>query len=332
MATSRSTALPPESRCSMPETRPLGASGLATPPLMLGGNVFGWTADRAASFEVLDAFVAGGGTLIDTADVYSAWAPGNKGGESETVIGEWLKARGRRGDVLIATKVGMMNGPGGKGLHPDRIAGAVDESLRRLGTEYIDLYFAHRDDEAVPQADVMGAFDALVQAGKVRAIGASNYTADRLASALAASDANGLARFTVLEPEYNLVRRSCFEGALQDICVAEGIGVVPYYSLASGFLTGKYRDAGDAGKSARGGGASQYLDDRGRRVLDALDAVAAEQDISLATVSLAWLAAQPGIVAPIASARTIEQLPELLYSMSIKLTAEQIARLDAASA
>jgi len=316
----------------MPEARGIGASGLAAPPLMLGGNVFGWTADRAASFEVLDAFVAGGGTLIDTADVYSAWAPGNAGGESETIIGEWLKARGHRDHVLIATKVGMMDGPGGKGLHPARIAAAVDESLRRLGTDYIDLYFAHRDDEAVPQADVMGAFDALVQAGKVRAIGASNYSTDRLASALAASDANGLARFTVLQPEYNLVRRTQFEGALQDLCVAEGIGAVPYYSLASGFLTGKYRQADDAGKSTRGEGASRYLDDRGRRVLAALDAVAAEQDIALATVSLAWLAARPGVVAPIASARTIAQLPELLYSMSIRLTPDQIARLDAASA
>ncbi|MDO6413422.1 aldo/keto reductase [Sphingomonas sp. BIUV-7] len=316
----------------MPERRALGASGLVTAPLMLGGNVFGWTADRRTSFDILDAFVAGGGMLIDTADVYSAWVPGNAGGESETIIGEWLKARGRRDDVLIATKMGMLDGPDGKGLDPKHIAAAAEASLRRLGTDYIDLYFAHKDDESVPQAEALGALDALVGAGKVRAIGASNFTADRLASALAASDADGLARYTVLEPHYNLVERG-FEGALQDLCVAENIGVVPYYALASGFLTGKYRDASDAAKSGgRGAGATKYLDDRGRRVLAALDAVAAEQDAAVATIALAWLAARPAVVAPIASASRIDQLPELLYSMAIRLTADQIERLDAASA
>jgi len=312
-------------------SRPLGSSGFSTPPLMLGGNVFGWTADRAATFAVLDGFVAGGGTLIDTADVYSAWKPGNKGGESETLIGEWLKTRSRQ-DVLIATKVGMLDGPGGTGLHPDRIMAAVEASLHRLGTDYIDLYFAHQDDPNVPQADVLGAFDTLVSAGKVRSIGASNFRADRLKSALAASDAGGLVRYTVLEPHYNLVERNGFEGELQQLCVAENIGVVPYYALASGFLTGKYRDDADATASARGEGAARYLDVRGQRVLDALDAVAAEHAAPVAAIALAWLAAQPAIVAPIASARTIEQLPDLLASMHIVLTPAQLTRLDAASA
>ena len=316
----------------MPDSRPLGRSGLVTPPLMLGGNVFGWTADKQASFAVLDAFVAGGGTLIDTADVYSAWAPGNQGGESETIIGEWLKTRGRRDDVLIATKVGMLEGPDGKGLAPAHVASACEASLKRLGTDYIDLYFAHQDDDNVPQAEVMAAFGALVKTGKVRAIGASNFSANRLRSALAASDAAGLVRFTVLEPHYNLVERAKFEGPLQDLCVAEGIGVVPYFALAAGFLTGKYRGEGEAGDSPRAQGAAKYLDERGRRVLDALDRVAAEQDAAVASVALAWLASRPSVVAPIASARTVAQLPDLLYAMSLQLTPDQIARLDAASA
>lgn len=312
-------------------TREIGGSGLATPPLILGGNVFGWTIDAAASFAVLDAFVAGGGRMIDTADVYSRWADGNSGGESETIIGEWLKRRGRRDDVLIATKVGMLAGPGGKGLAPARIAAAADESLRRLGTDYIDLYFAHQDDPDHPIADVLGAFDALVKAGKVRAIGASNFTADRLAESLAASRADGLARYAALQPWYNLVERAKFEGPLQHLCIAENIGVVPFYGLANGFLTGKYRTAADLGRSQRGGRVGRYLEGTGRHVLAALDETAAETGAPLAAIALAWLAAQPSIAAPIASATSVAQVEELLAGMRLTLAPEQRARLDAAS-
>jgi aryl-alcohol dehydrogenase-like predicted oxidoreductase len=230
----------------MIDHRPLGSSGLATPALILGGNVFGWTADEAASFAILDAFVEGGGVMIDTADVYSAWAPGHKGGESETVIGRWLERSGKRERVQIATKVGMM-----AGLAPERIAAACDASLRRLGVETIDLYYAHKDDAGTPLADTLGAFDALVRAGKVRALGASNYEATRLAEALDASAADGLAAYSVLQPWYNMVERARFEGPLRDLCMARGIGVAPYYSLANGFLTGKYRSEADLGKSVR---------------------------------------------------------------------------------
>ena len=258
----------------MRETRTLGASGIVTLPLMLGGNVFGWTADRAASFAVLDRFVAAGGTLIDTADVYSAWEPGHAGGESETMIGEWLRARGRRDDVAIATKVGMLEIDGRKGLRADHVARAIDASLARLGTDYVDLYFAHRDDEETPQEETLAAFDALVRAGKVRAIGASNFTAARLRSALDISDAEGLARYTVVEPEYNLIERDGYEGALRELCIAEGIGVVPYYGLAAGFLTGKYRTTEDTRNKARGQIAAKYLAGGGKAVLAAMDAVA----------------------------------------------------------
>jgi aryl-alcohol dehydrogenase-like predicted oxidoreductase len=316
----------------MLERRPLGTSGLVTTPLLLGTNVFGGRTDRKAAFAILDGFVDGGGITLDTADVYSAWIAGNKGGESETVIGEWLKTSGRREDVIVATKVGMLDGPDGKGLEPRHIASATDACLRRLGIDHIDLLFAHRDDESVPLADALGAFDALVAAGKVRAIGASNYAPDRLAAALAASDANGLARFTVVEPHYNLVERAAFEGPLQDLCVAEGLGVVPYFGLAKGFLTGKYRTPDDASKGGMGPAAIEYLDDRGRRVLAALDQVAAEQDAAVATIALAWLASRPSIVGPIASASRIEQLPDLLHAMRIHLSAGQIALLDEASA
>ena len=314
----------------MVDQRPLGRSGLSTPPLMLGGNAFGWTADRAASFAVLDAFVAGGGTLIDTADVYSRWVPGNKGGESETLIGEWLKASGKRDRVLIATKVGMMDGPEGHGLEPRHIMSAVEASLRRLGTDRIDLYFAHKDDPETPLEDALGAFDRLVRDGKVRAIGASNFTAKRLAAALAASDAGGLARFTVLQPLYNLVERGEFEGALQDLCVREEIGVVPYYGLASGFLTGKYRTPADLEGHARGGRAADFLNPTGLAVLAEMDRVAAETGASLAAIALAWLAAQPGIVAPIASARTAAQVEELLSGAALRLSPDQLSRLSTA--
>jgi aryl-alcohol dehydrogenase-like predicted oxidoreductase len=316
----------------MIETRTLGTSGIRTIPLMLGGNVFGWTADRAASFAVLDRFVERGGTLIDTADVYSEWIPGHHGGESERMIGEWLRARGRRDDVQIATKVGLLEVEGSKGLRPDHIARAIDASLKRLGTDYIDLYFAHRDDPEPPQADVLGAFGRAIEAGKVRAIGASNFTADRLASALATSDAQGLPRYSVLEPHYNLIERSIFEAELQPLAQKESIGVVPYFALARGFLTGKYRSAADANKSERGAQNVTFLEGKGATILEAMDAVAAETGAPLAAIAIAWLAAQPTVTAPIASATKIAQLDELLDALDLTLSVDQLARLDAAGA
>lgn len=316
----------------MTQNRSLGSSGLSTPPLVLGGNVFGWTIDIEQSCAILDSFVAGGGTMIDTADIYSAWNPGNKGGESENAIGEWLARSGRRKDVAIATKVGMLDGPGGSGLKASRIVAAAEESLKRLRTDVIDLYFAHRDDQDTPLEESLEAFDRLVKAGKVRAIGASNFTADRLAEALRISDAHGWARFTVLQPHYNLVDRDKFEGPLQDLCRAENIGVVPYYALASGYLTGKYRTEADLGKSPRGGGATAYMQGNGPVVLAAMDAVAAETGASLAAIALAWLAAQPAVTAPIASATSLTQLDDLLAGMRLSLTADQLSRLNEASA
>ncbi len=316
----------------MTVSRPLGNSGLSTPPLVLGGNVFGWTIDTDQSGAVLDAFVAGGGTMIDTADVYSSWKPGNKGGESETAMGEWLARGGRRKDVLIATKVGQLAGEGGNGLNAKRIASAVDDSLRRLRTDVIDLYFAHVDDKETPLEETLEAFDKLIKAGKVRAIGASNYSAERLAEALRISDANGWARYTVLQPYYNLLEREKFEGPLQDLCVAENIGVIPYYGLASGYLTGKYRSEADLAKSPRGGGAKKYLEGKGPALLDAMDSIAAETGAGLAAIALAWLAAQPSITAPIASATSTAQVREILAGMSLVLSDGQLARLNEASA
>jgi aryl-alcohol dehydrogenase-like predicted oxidoreductase len=316
----------------MTELRPIGNSGLSTPPLILGGNVFGWTVDTDRSCGLLDAFVAAGGTMIDTADFYTAYIPGNKGGESESVIGEWLTRSGRRKDVLIATKVGLFDGVGGSGLKASRIAAAVDESLNRLRTDVIDLYFAHCDDPKTPLEESLEAFDGLVKAGKVRAIGASNFTADRLAEALRCSDANGWTRFTVLQPLYNLVDRDSFEGPMQDLCLAENIAVLPYFGLAAGYLTGKYRSQADLGKSPRGSRADHYMQRTGPAVLAAMDAVAAETGASLPAIALAWLAAQPGITAPIASATSQEQLAELLPSLRLSLTADQLARLSEAGA
>lgn len=304
----------------------LGQSGLAIPPLVLGGNVFGWTADRAASFAVLDRFVEGGGTMIDTADVYSAWVDGHKGGESESMIGEWLKASGARDRVLIATKVGMMSG----GLRPDGVRAAAAASLDRLGIDTIDLYFAHKDDPDVPLDEMLGAFAELIDAGQVRAIGASNYTAERLAGALRVADAKGLPRFTAMQPELNLLDRDQYEGALQQLCVAENIGVVPYYSLASGYLSGKYRSTDDLSKSPRGYKAKSYMEGRGPAVLAVLDGIAAETGATLSQIALAWVAQQPGVTAPIASATTVTQLEELLGSMKLELSADQLAALSAA--
>jgi hypothetical protein len=312
------------------DVRLLGRSGLATPRLVLGGNVFGWTVAGEEGFAILDRFAEAGGTMIDTADVYSAWVPGHEGGESERYIGEWLKRRGRRDDVLIATKVGMLPGEGGAKLEPARIAAAAEASMARLGT-HIDLYYAHQDDAETPLADTLGAFDALVKAGKVRALGASNYSAARLAEALAISAREGLARYEVLQPEYNLMTRGTFEGALQQLCIDEEVGVLPYFGLASGFLTGKYRSEEDFAKSVRGGRMPNYLTDRGRAVLAALDEAAAQAGATPAQIALAWLAAQPGVTAPIASATSRAQLDELLGVLTLELSGEQLERLSAAA-
>ncbi len=316
----------------MSNLRRIGSTDLKIAPLILGGNVFGWTADKSTSFAVLDAFVAGGGTMIDTADVYSAWAPGHVGGESESAIGEWLRARGNRSDVLIATKVGMLPGEGGEKLAPARIAAACEASLKRLGVEAIDLYFAHQDDDAVPQEATLEAFQRLVEAGKVRVIGASNFHAGRLKSALDIARDHHLPHYRALQPEYNLVSRHKFEGELQDLCVEHNIGVVPYYGLASGFLTGKYRTSADLGKSIRGGRMTALLEGKGATMLAEMDGVAAETGATLAQIALAWVAAQPGVTAPLASATSVAQIEELLGSMALHLTRDQLDRLTVAGA
>ncbi len=310
--------------------RELGHSGLHLAPLVLGGNVFGWTADESASFAVLDAFVAGGGTAIDTADVYSAWAPGHAGGgQSETVIGKWLHQRGRRDDVLIFTKVGMELGPDQKGLAKARIKQAVEASLRRLQTDYVDLYQSHKDDLSRPVTEPLEAYADLLREGKIRAIGASNFAPDRLQAALAASR-TGLPRYESLQPEYNLYDRADFETTLLPVVQESGIGVIPYFGLASGFLTGKYRTAADLSKSIRGGSIGpKYLNEKGHKLLAALDAVADTHAATLAQVALAWLMQAPGITAPIASATSPGQVTELLEATELRLTAEDVARLQA---
>ena len=310
----------------MPRMRTLGRSGLETPPLILGGNVFGWTADREASFAVLDRFVAAGGTMIDTADTYSSWAPGNKGGESETIIGEWLARRGRRDDVLIATKVGFIGG-----LGAENIAQAIDGSLQRLGTDYVDLYYAHRDAPDVPLEETLEAFDRLVRAGKVRALGASQIEPARLTRALDISAENAWTGYSVLQTWYSLVERPKFEDGLQDVVESRGLGMAAFFALANGYLTGKYRGADDLGKSVRSDRVEEYISGNGPRVLAALDAVAAQAGATPAQVALAWTAAQPGVTAPLASARTLAQLEELLGCLSLDLSREHIAALDAAS-
>jgi len=308
--------------------RPLGQSGLSIRPFVLGGNVFGMTADRAASFAILDRFVERGGGMIDTADVYSAWVPGHKGGESETEMGAWLKASGARDKILIATKVGMMPG----GLKPDRIREAVQGSLDRLGVDVIDLYFAHKDDPDVPLDEVLGAFGELVDAGTVRAIGASNYSADRLSEALRVSDERGLPRFTVVQPELNLLDRAQYEGPLQTLCIDENLGVVTYFSLASGYLSGKYRSTDDLGKSPRGARVGPYLEGKGPAVLAAMEHIAGETGATLSQIALAWVAAQPGVTAPIASATSVMQLDEIIDSLDVTLTGDQLAALTDAGA
>lgn len=312
------------------EKRELGRSGLSIAPLMLGGNVFGWTADEKTSHAILDAFVAGGFNAIDTADVYSAWVPGNSGGDSETVIGTWLKGRGRRDDVIIATKVGMW--PARPGLSAANIVSACEGSLRRLQTDYIDLYQSHKDDPDTPQEETLEAYGRLVKAGKVRAIGASNFEAARLDSALDISTAKGLPRYDTLQPAYNLMDRAV-EGTLQQLCLDEKVSIISYYGLASGFLTGKYRSAEDLGKSPRGAGVKKHLEsERGPKVLAALDAVARALGATPAQVALAWVMARPAVAAPIASATSLEQLEELMGAARLALDPAHIARLDTASA
>jgi aryl-alcohol dehydrogenase-like predicted oxidoreductase len=311
--------------------RPLGRSGLMVPPLCFGGNVFGWTVDQAGGERLLDALMAQGLNFIDTADVYSRWAPGHTGGESETLIGHWLKARGGRDKVVIATKVGIDMGEGRKGLSARYIRAAVDDSLKRLQTDYIDLYQAHIDDTETPLEETLGAFGELIAAGKVRAIGASNYSAERLEQALALSAEHGLPRYESLQPHYNLYERGKFEGPTARACLEHGVGVIPYFSLAAGFLTGKYRSPADV-QGARGGAVKDMLNPRGFAILAALDAVSAQLGARPAQVALAWLMAQPAVTAPIASATSEAQLQDLVAATTLSLPQDALAALDAASA
>jgi aryl-alcohol dehydrogenase-like predicted oxidoreductase len=312
--------------------RPLGRTGYAVAPFAFGGNVFGWTADEATSFRLLDAFVDAGFSLIDTADSYSRWAPGHQGGESETIIGRWIAKRGRHDDVVIATKVGSDMGLGKKCLRRDYIVEGVEQSLRRLQVDAIDLYQSHWDDPDTPLEETLGAYARLIEQGKVKAIGASNLSAGRLAEALATSKRQGLPRYETLQPQYNLFDRDTFEGPLAKLCADEGIGVINYYSLAAGFLTGKYRSEQDYGKSPRGAGMKKYLNPRGLRILGALDRVGKRLAATPAQVALAWLIAQPGVTAPIASATTLAQLDELIAGTQLVLDADALSTLRDASA
>ena len=315
------------------QMRKVGKSDLAIAPVMLGGNVFGWTADEATSFRILDAFLDAGFNSIDTADVYSMWAPGHKGGESETVLGNWFAARGNRDKVVLATKVGILPIDGKDGLSKDHITAAVEASLTRLKSDYIDIYFAHRDDENTPLEETLDAFAGLVKAGKVRVIGASNYSAARLGEALAISAKKSLPRYEILQPLYNLVERAAFEGELEAVCRDNQVGVVPYFALAAGFLTGKYRSKADLGKSPRGArGMEKYLEGRGMEVLAALDSVAARYSATPAQVAVAWLIAKPAITAPIASATSLAQLDDLIAAARLDLDRDAVAELDAACA
>ncbi|CAN7505292.1 aldo/keto reductase [Variovorax sp. LjRoot84] len=315
------------------QLRPLGRSGLQVSPLAFGGNVFGWTVDEALSFRLLDAWLDAGFNFVDTADVYSSWVPGHSGGESETIIGKWLRQTGKRNRVVLATKVGKPMGEGKKGLSPAYIRAAVDASLKRLKTDHIDLYQSHDDDAETPLADTLGAFADLIKAGKVRAIGASNYSAPRLADALEVAEREGLPRYESLQPLYNLYDRAMFEDALEPLCLERGVGVINFYALAAGFLTGKYRSEADAAKSARGANTTKkYLNPRGLRILAALDAAANAHGATPGQVAIAWQIARPSITAPIASATSQKQLDELVAAASLALDAETIAALDAASA
>jgi len=314
------------------ERRNLGKSGLAVAPLAFGGNVFGWTVDEKTGFELLDAFVSNGLNLIDTADVYPKWMTGRIGGESETIIGNWLRRSGRRSDVVIATKVGMEMAADRKGLSKEHILRSAEESLRRLQTDYIDLYQSHRDDPATPLAETLAAYDQLIREGKVRAIGASNYSAARLEETLNVSKRLGLPRYESLQPLYNLYDRAVYEDELEPLCERENIGVIPYYSLAAGFLSGKYRSEADLGQRARAGSVKKYLNERGFGILAALDEVAAKYDSTPARVALAWLIARPSITAPIASATSLAQLNDLIEATRLQLDDASISQLNRASA
>ena len=313
------------------KNRKLGRSGLEVSPLAFGGNVFGWTVDEPSAMQLLDRFVDQGFNFIDTADVYSRWIPGHQGGESETLIGKWLAKTGKRSKVVIATKVGMDMGPDKKGLKPAYIQRAVEDSLKRLQTDHIDLYQSHTDDTETPLAETLGGYEKLIRAGKVRSIGASNYSAERFEEALTISLKHSLPRYESLQPLYNLHDRAEFEDKLQAVCLKHGVGVISYFSLASGFLSGKYRTEADLAKSARGQGVKKYLTKRGLRILDALDAVAGETATTPARVALAWLMTRPGITAPIASATSLPQLEELFAATRLTLNPAALEQLDAAS-
>ncbi|CAN7533752.1 aldo/keto reductase [Paraburkholderia sp. DD10] len=312
------------------QKRRIGRSELEVAPLMFGGNVFGWTADEATSFSILDAFVDAGLDFIDTADVYSAWVPGNQGGESETIIGKWLRKSGRRDRIVLATKVSKH--PRRKGLSAANIQAALEDSLRRLQTDYVDIYFSHDDDADTPLAETLGAYQKLIEAGKVRVIGASNYGGARIEEALAVSRRHGLPEYQLLQPEYNLYDRAEYESDIEPVALARQLGVVVYYSLASGFLSGKYRSPADLVNKARGSRVERYLDERGLRILGALDRVAERHGSTPATVALAWLIARPSVTAPIASATSVEQLNSLAAAVHLVLTGADIRELDEASA
>ena len=314
------------------QKRRLGRTDLSIAPLVLGGNVFGWTADEKTSFDLLDRFVGAGLNAIDTADSYSRWVPGNSGGESEAIIGKWMKERGNRDQIVLITKVGSDIGQGKIDLSAAHIEKAIDASLKRLQTDVVDLYLSHWPDSTVPYEETLGAYQKLVEKGKVRHVGASNLDAGQLRAALDVANLRDLPRYEVLQPGYNLYDRDGFDGPLRDLCMAEDIGVICYYGLAKGFLSGKYRSEADLGKSPRGGGVKEYLDQRGMRILTALDAVSASHAATPAEVALAWLIARPGITAPIASATSREQIDSLVRAATLKLGVDDIAKLDRASA
>ena len=314
------------------QKRRLGRTSLEIAPLVFGGNVFGWTADEKTSFDLLDRFADAGFNAIDTADVYSRWAPGNSGGESETIIGKWMKARGNRDRIVVVTKVGSDMGQGKRDLSAAYIMRAVEASLKRLQSDFIDLYLSHWPDETTPYEETLDAYRKLIEQGKVRHVGASNLDAGQLGAALKVAKEKGLPRYDVLQPEYNLYGRAAFDGPLRDLCMAEDIGVINYYGLGSGFLSGKYRSEADLGKSARGEAVKKYLNPRGMRILAALDAVSARQGARPAEVALAWIIARPGVTAPIASATSLAQVDSLIRAAELKLDATDIAQLDEASA
>lgn len=314
------------------KTKNLGNSGLNVSTLCLGGNVFGWTIDEKTSFQVLDAFTEAGGTFIDTADIYSRWAPGHKGGESETILGNWMKARGNRSKVIIATKVGMEMGPKKKGLSKNYIFSAVEESLKRLGTDCIDLYISHQQDEETPVEETSEAYGQLIKHGKIRVAGASNYSGKRLKQAIEKAHHFTSPAYQSLQPHYNLYDRHQFEADLQPVCEEYNLGVTPYYALASGFLTGKYRSEKDFSKSPRGGGMAKFMNERGRRILDALDRVAQEHRTTPTSVALAWLMSRPIVTAPIASATSVAQVKELVAATTLKLDRPSLDLLEKSSA